>query len=148
MSFCSCDVAQGAACSADLLTSRGSAMVYPLISSGVGRYLRIARSAGNSLKRSTWAWLTFKPGSPPRRMARRSSVVLARYFLARPVLMRPAKPLLRRFPAIEERLRMMLSSSEAARRASIPSSLSDLSLHARTVYAELKAAMAKVETRR
>ena len=40
---------------------------------------------------------------------------------------------------------MMLSSSEAARRASIPSSLSDLSLHARTVYAELKAAMAKVE---
>jgi hypothetical protein len=62
--------------------------------------------------------------------------------------MRPAKPLLRRFPAIEERLRMMLSSSEAARRASIPSSLSDLSLHARTVYAELKAAIAKVETRR
>jgi len=78
-------------------------------------------------------------------MARRSSVVVARYFIARPRLIRLTKPLLRRFPAIEERLRMMLSSPEGARRASLPSSLSDLSPHARTVYAELKAAIAKVE---
>jgi hypothetical protein len=62
--------------------------------------------------------------------------------------MQRAKPLLRRFPAIEGRLRMMLSSPEGPRRASIPSGLSDLSLHARTVYAELKAAIAKVETSR
>jgi hypothetical protein len=62
--------------------------------------------------------------------------------------MRPATLLLRRFPAIEERLRMMLSSSEAARRTFIPSSLADLSPHARSVYAELKAAIARVEARR
>lgn len=125
-----------------------AAMVYPLISSGVGAFLRIARSVASWLVCRTWAWLTLRPGSRPRRIARQSSVVLARYFIARPHLVRPVKPLLRRFPEIEERLRMMLSSPEGARRASIPSSLSDLSPHARTVYAELKAAIAKVEASR
>jgi hypothetical protein len=121
------------------------AMVYPLISSRVRGFLRIARSVASWLVCSTWAWLTLRLGSPARRMARRSSVVVARYFIARPRLMRPVKPLLRRFPAITGRLRRMLLSPEGARRASIPSSLSDLSPHARSVYAELKAAIAKGE---
>jgi hypothetical protein len=43
---------------------------------------------------------------------------------------------------------MMLASPEGTRRASIQSNLSDLSPHARSVYAELKAAIAKGEASR
>jgi len=118
-------------------------MIYHAISSRVGGSLRIARSTASWLARSTLAWLTMRLGYPARRMARRWSVVVARYFIARPRFMRPLKTLMRRFPAIEGRLRMVLSSPEG--RASIPSSLSDLSPHARSVYTELKAAIAKGE---
>jgi hypothetical protein len=130
---------------ADLLANAGvHAMVYPLLSWRVGAFPRIARSLANR----AWAWLPLGPGSHPRRMARRWSVVGARYFIARPLLVRPARQLLRRFPAIAARLRMMLLSPEGTRRASIPSSLSDLSSHARGVYTELKAAFAKIEASR
>jgi hypothetical protein len=130
---------------ADLLANAGvHAMVYPLISWRVGAFPRIARNVASR----AWAWLTLRPGSRPRRIARRWSVVGARYFIARPLLVRPARPLLRRFPAIAARLRMMLLSPEGTRRASIPSSLSDLSSHARGVYTELKAAIAKIEASR
>ena len=128
--------------------TRVVAMIYRVVSSRVGGSLRIARSVASGLACSTLAWLTMRLSSPARRIARRSSVIVGRYFIARPRLMQRAKPLLRRFPAIEGRLRMMLSSPEGPRRASIPSSLSDLSPHARSVYAELKAAIAKVETSR
>ena len=120
------------------------AMVYPLISWRVGAFPRIARSVASH----AWTWLTLRPGSRPRRIARRWSMVGARYFIARPLLVRPARPLLRRFPAIAARLRLMLLSPEGTRRASIPSSLSDLSSHARGVYTELKAAIAKIEASR
>ena len=75
-----------------------AAMVYPIVSSRVGGSLRIARSVANWLACSTWAWLTLRLGSPARRMARRSSVVVARYFIARPRLMRRGETATAAFP--------------------------------------------------
>lgn len=92
-----------------------------------------------------WAWLTLKPGSRPRRMARRGVVALARFLLARPRLAEPARRLLQRFPAIEGRMRVMLSAPDAFRPPvqEDAKDLSDLSPRARRIYAELRAAIAR-----
>lgn len=108
--------------------------------------LRIAKGAGRMLVRGSSAWLMLKPGSRPRRLVRRWSVAIVRYFRARPHLARPARRLLRRLPRIEGRLRMMLVSPADTPRAPIPRRLfSDLSPRARGIYTELKAAIAKRE---
>jgi hypothetical protein len=101
--------------------------------------------------RGSWAWLNLGRGSRPRRVARRWSVAVASYLLARPRLAQPVRQLLRGFPAIEERFRMILLSPADTQRAPIQSvavALSDLSPRARGVYAELKAAIAKREASR
>lgn len=107
--------------------------------------LRSAGGAARWLVRGLWGWLFFRPGSRPRRVARRLSVATARYLLAQPGLALPARRLLRFFPAIQKRLRVMLLAPTSSRRAPFydVQGPSDLSLRARDVYVQLKAAVAK-----
>lgn len=112
----------------------------------LGAPLRIARGVARRFTHGSVAWLTLRPTSRPRRIARRITVAAARSLLARPLLARPARRLLRRFPAIQGRLRMMLLASAGAHRAQI--GIADLSEHARGVYAELKVAVARRAGRR
>jgi hypothetical protein len=112
-----------------------------------------AASASRWFVGGLWIWLTFRPGSRPHRVARRGAIAVARFFLDRPRLTRPARTLLWRFPAIRNRLRMMrlrlmLSPSDASPAhfqsfaQDNENSLSALSPRARSVYVELKLAIA------
>ncbi len=98
----------------------------------------------------SFAWLFFRPGSRPRRAVRRRAVATARYVLAEPRLALPARRLLRLFPAIQRRVRVMLLAPATSHRAPFYNvqGPSDLSLRARDVYAKLKAAVAKHDVSR
>jgi FkbM family methyltransferase len=60
------------------------------------------------LARGTWAWMTLKPGSRPRRAARRISLGLANRIIAWPRGAAFTKRLLSHFPALKDRLRAMV----------------------------------------
>lgn len=106
--------------------------------------LLIGRAVARRLVRGSVAWLTFRPGSRPRRVARRVGIAAARYVLALPFLALTARQLLRRFPAVRGRWRMMLLRVAEPHQFQ----LAGLSAHARGVYSELKAAVARRAGRR
>jgi len=93
-----------------------------------------------------WTWITFKPGSRPRRLARHSVVAAITFLVARPRLARPARRLLGLLllpaPAVKKRLVMMFLSADAAPARDKHKNPHDLSPYARNIYAELKAAVA------
>jgi hypothetical protein len=91
----------------------------------------------------THAWLTLA-GSPLRRMARQGFVLVAHFLLARPRLAQPARRLIRCFPVIRGRVKMILLNPQAPQNKKAPTR-PVLSQHARYIYAELKLAMAKRE---
>jgi hypothetical protein len=112
----------------------------------LGARLRIAKRAARRVMQGSIAWLALRRGSRPRRMARRLGVGAIRYLLARPLLARPARRLLRHFPAIRGRLRMMLLVPAGPYRVHV--NVADLSENARAIYAELKVAVARRAGRR
>jgi len=115
----------------------------PLTASIKAHFARVTAPA-RWFVRGSLAWLVFKPGSRPRRLTHRWSVATARYFLARPRIAVPMKRVLQRFPALERRFRvMLLSPVETTYYDTSIDGPADLSLTARGVYAELKAAIAK-----
>lgn len=118
-------------------------MSAPLTSRIAARFWRIAAPA-RWFVRGSLAWLVFKPGSRPRRLTRRWSVATARFFLARPRIAVPMKRVLQQFPALERRFRvMLLSPVETTYYDTSIDGPADLSVTARGVYADLKAAIAK-----
>jgi len=115
-----------------------------------------ANEAGNTsgaahrLLQGVLAWLTLRPGSHPRRVARRGIVVVARFLLARPRLGQQAKFLLRFFPTIEARLRMMpfrMPAQNFVEHHPDLESRPHLPRRARYVYSQLKALIASGEGR-
>jgi SAM-dependent methyltransferase len=131
---------QLAALAADILIKNAAlADIYASTSWRITAPMRLVWRAVRRSVRGSWAWLTLKPGSRPRRVARRGGVAVARFFLARPRLAQPAQGLLRRFPAINQRLRTMLPPAETSRTPI----LSDLSPRAREIYFQLRAAIAQ-----
>ena len=70
--------------------------------------LRFVRRCLNFLVLGSWAWLTLRPGSRPRRVARRLVVGLAGRLSPHRRLTALAKHLLSSFPALEARLRAVL----------------------------------------
>lgn len=110
-----------------------------------------AQTAGavRQLARGVSTGRAFGPGSLPRGVARRSVAAAIAFLVVRPRLARPARLLLglllRPLPAVKKRLVMMLLSAHAAPGAAHDKHKNpyDLSPYARSVYAELKAAVAK-----
>ena len=127
-----------------LARSEPLAAVCAFVSRNIGASFRGAGRGARWLVRGSWAWISVRPGTRPRRMARRSGLAAARYLLAKPQLARPIRWLLRRSPTIEQRFRMLLRSPADAHRATVQT-VSDIPARARNVYAELKAAIAKRE---
>ena len=70
--------------------------------------LRFVRRCLNFLLLGSWAWLTLRPGSRPRRVARRLVLGLAGRLSPHRRLTALAKHLLGSFPALEARLRAVL----------------------------------------
>ena len=71
------------------------------------------RSAGRFVRwlvSGTAAWVTFRPGSRPRRTARWIANGIVRRALARPWLARHARTFLGNFPGLERRLRAMVKA--------------------------------------
>lgn len=110
----------------------------------LGSLLPIGRAAARKLVQGSVAWVTFRPRSRPRRVARRVGIAAGRYLLALPFLALTARQLLRRFPAVRGRCRMMLLRVAEPHQFQ----LAGLSAHARGVYSELKAAVARRAGRR
>ena len=75
--------------------------------------LRFVRRCLNFLVLGSWAWLTLRPGSRPRRVARRLVVGLAGRLSPHRRLTALAKHLLGSFPAVEARLRGMVLAERA-----------------------------------
>lgn len=104
----------------------------------------LSRSARWFLQRS-WAWLTLKPGSRPRRVARAILIKSGRYVLARPKLARPLKQALQRMPVLDKRLRVIIASTPSFF-ASLPNagnSIEDLSPRGRAIHRDLSEAIEK-----
>ena len=60
----------------------------PLYCSGVTATMRFVSIAARWVLRGSWAWITLKPGSRPRRTARKLVGAAVRFVLARPLLAR------------------------------------------------------------
>lgn len=107
--------------------------------------LRALSYAARWFLQRSWAWLTLKPGSRPRRVAKAILVNSARYVLARPKLARPLKQALQRMPVLDKRLRVMIVSTPSFF-ASLPSagnSIEDLSPRGRAIHRQLSEAIEK-----
>jgi len=115
-------------------------------SSRIAAPLHYVKGAVRRLARGSSALLAFKPVTRLRGAARKLAIAVANYLLARPYLAGPAKRVLRRLPAVAGRFRIMLHASP--RRLPVPIALADLSQHARQIYFQLKAAVAKHEADR
>jgi O-antigen chain-terminating methyltransferase len=83
--------------------------------------LRVASGGARRWGQGAWAWLTLRPGSRPRRVARVLLMRSATIVRAHPRLAAGANSVLRRFPAIHDRLRHSL---RPAGRTSVPRGLS------------------------
>src|SRR5262249_54309480 len=95
-----------AALVADLLAkNKAVAALYASTSWRITAPLRDTRRAARWFAHGTWAWLTVKRGSRPRRIAARGVVLAVRFCYARPPLANVARRALRWFPTIEARLR-------------------------------------------
>jgi FkbM family methyltransferase len=70
--------------------------------------LRFVSRSARWLAGGTWAWMTLKPGSRPRRVARRISFGLANRIIAWPHVAAFTKQLLGHFPALKDRLRAIV----------------------------------------
>jgi len=71
--------------------------------------------------RGVWAWITFKPGSRPRRVVRAAFVGIAHFILMRPRLAAFGKRLARRLPdGVYSRLRLAAYRPPAAAEPSAP----------------------------
>ena len=105
--------------------------------------LRLLKRSVDWLAAGTYAWVTLKPGSRPRRMARHGAYRLASFLRARPRLARPVRYLLHRFPDMECRVRQILGTMPGSPTRPWPRSneLQELSPRARQIYAELKTAI-------
>ncbi len=107
--------------------------------------LRTLADSTKWLVRGSWAWLTLKPGSRPRRVAKPILVKSARYVLARPKLARPLKRALQRMPVLDKRLRVIIASTPSFF-ASLPNagnSIEDLSPRGRAIHRQLSEAIEK-----
>ncbi|MHA7882548.1 FkbM family methyltransferase [Nitratireductor rhodophyticola] len=107
--------------------------------------LRALSYAARWFLQRSWAWLTLKPSSRPRRVAKAILVNSARYVLARPKLARPLKQALQRMPVLDKRLRVMIVSTPSFF-ASLPSagnSIEDLSPRGRAIHRQLSEAIEK-----
>jgi hypothetical protein len=82
------------------------------------------------LARGLWAWITLKPGTRPRRAARKAVIVLAGYVSARPRLVALAKPLLALVPSLNARLRVAVYSDKVVQ---LPTSEMDISAEPESV---------------
>ena len=85
---------------------RQLAAVYESTSWRVTAPLRFVSRSARWLAAGSWAWITLKPGSRPRRTARRTIVVLAK----RRGLVVAGKVLLAPFPAFRERIQTIIRS--------------------------------------
>lgn len=126
---------------------------------GTGALVAVCAStpwfAGKRLARwfllGTWVWLTLKPGTRPRRTARWMVMKLADFLSVRPRLKAAAVRLLAPFPAFAQQLRAVIHRKQVREKfyaeglASSETNATDLSLRARDIYTELKAAIARHE---
>lgn len=118
------------------------AAVYTSSSWRVTKPLRFAGHTGRWLTQGALAWLTFRPESRPRRIARHSATTLAQSVRAHPHLAKIAKRVVQFMPAtIRSRLWSIASQATPMASASLPLQLSDLSPRARQIHAMLKVAM-------
>jgi hypothetical protein len=104
------------------------------------------RSVGGATRwfvRGSWAWITVKPSSRPRRMARSALLRTIRFVLARPSLTRILRRPLERFPSLKSVQRRIFAILLAA--ADNPALTSDgfFSERERFVHNRLKAALEK-----
>lgn len=102
------------------------------------------RAVVNSVKwfqAGVFAWFTLKPGTRPRRIARRLSINLGRHILANPKMSRRAKRFVRMLPgSIEARLRSMMMEGSVimpakARAAPFGTEVAELPARAKAIYA-------------
>ncbi|MCO5144949.1 MAG: FkbM family methyltransferase [Aquamicrobium sp.] len=113
----------------------------------VSRSWRITAPARKAVETARWfkggvhAWLTLKPGSRPRRTARRLATGLARRILARPRLSRQARRIIGVLPlSVEARLRSLVMGGGATTSARSKvvfsgTEASELSSRAREIHA-------------
>jgi len=87
------------------------------------------------LVRGGWGWITLRPGTRPRRMARRTAGSAIAFVLDRPALARAAQAVLRFTPTFKAHLRNLNPRSVTAR---------ELSRHGR----EIRAMLLRAERRR
>jgi O-antigen chain-terminating methyltransferase len=109
--------------------------------------LRFSSRRGRWFARGSIAWLTLKPGSRPRRIARRTALAFMSFILMRPRLKRTALRLAKYIPPMESRVRAMMQSKPASPAALVqfdgrPPTAATMSCRARHVYVQLKAALA------
>lgn len=104
------------------------------------------RKAASPLE-GIWAWITLKPGSRPRRVARKALTGLADWLRARPRLRSALINRLRRYPALFERFRRMARAQRLASGASPSAEMfsgggsaqfADLSPDAKMLYRRLR----------
>ncbi|WP_421873076.1 FkbM family methyltransferase [Nitratireductor rhodophyticola] len=105
--------------------------------------LRALSSHVRWFMRGSWAWLTLKPGSRPRRLASTILVKAARFVLSRPKLARPVKQLLQRMPVLDRRLRALIvpSPSLLSGLPVVVRDVGDLSPKGRGIYEKLSTAI-------
>jgi hypothetical protein len=98
-----------AALAADLLAKNEAlAALYASTSWLITAPLRSTRGAARWFVGGTWAWVTVKPGSRPRRVAARCVVGAVRFCRARPTLTNMVRRTLRWLPTVEAQLRRIV----------------------------------------
>ncbi|MEY2340577.1 hypothetical protein AB4090_00505, partial [Acidithiobacillus sp. IBUN Pt1247-S3] len=113
--------------------------------------LRLARRFTQWFVRGSIAWITFAPGSRPRRVARSFLVKAIDKVRSNSALKPRAVRILNHFPKLKQRLRnttfpqSYLSSTQQATPPNPPHSeaMASLSPRARQIYADLKSALAR-----
>jgi SAM-dependent methyltransferase len=101
------------------------------------------------LSHGVWAWLTLKPGTRPRRVARSILTRTAYFLLARPYLALPAKKAVRFFPQLERRLVTVVSGVPLIPPDGLAQTedVEGLSPSARIIHAQLLTAIEKKRPR-